>query len=150
VSDFQNLLKECCSLHQKFSHKKGCFYQPSLKNNAESPNNNHLDSRNSLWTRFILTASATNSVSHVGKARYTTVQMEKLPHHGRAISPAAKYTLISVFTIESAQHVMLFLWIGTQNDRVFLFASGYRSADSDTVRIKCWVSHISSTVMVAR
>jgi len=38
----------------------------------------------------------------------------------------------SVFTIESAQHMMLFLWIGSQNDRVFLFGSGKRSAGSDT------------------
>jgi len=42
-----------------------------------------------------------------------------------------------VFPIESAQYVMLFLWIGSQNDRVFLFGSGYRSAGDDTVRIKC-------------
>ena len=42
-----------------------------------------------------------------------------------------------VFPIESAQYVMLFLWIGSQNDRVFLFGSGYRSAGSDMVRIKC-------------
>jgi len=26
VSDFQNVLKTCCSLHQKFSHKKNRFY----------------------------------------------------------------------------------------------------------------------------
>jgi len=30
---------------------------------------------------------------------------------------------------------MLFLWIGSKNDRVFLFGSGYRSAGGDTVRI---------------
>jgi len=35
------------------------------------------------------------------------------------------------FPIESAQHVMLFLWIGSQNDRVFWFGSGYRSVGSD-------------------
>jgi len=29
VSDYQNLLKKCCSLHQKFSHKKSSLYQPS-------------------------------------------------------------------------------------------------------------------------
>jgi len=45
---------------------------------------------------------------------------------------------------------MLFLWIGSQNDRVFLFGSGYRSARSDAVRIKRWVFHISSTVVVVR
>jgi len=44
--------------------------------------------------------------------------------------------------------MMLFLWIGSQNDRVFLFGSGYRSAGSDT--IKRWVCHISSTVKVSR
>jgi len=37
----------------------------------------------------------------------------------------------TVFTIESEQHVMSFSWIGSQNDRVFLFESGYRSAGSD-------------------
>jgi len=42
----------------------------------------------------------------------------------------------SFFPFESAQHVMLFLWVGSQNDRVFLFESGYRSAGGDTVRIK--------------
>jgi len=31
---------------------------------------------------------------------------------------------------------MLFLWIASQNDRVFLFGSGYRSADGDTIKIK--------------
>jgi len=36
-----------------------------------------------------------------------------------------------VFPIESAQYLMLFLWIGSQNDRVFLFGSGYRSAGGD-------------------
>jgi len=39
---------------------------------------------------------------------------------------------------------MLFLWIGSQNDRVFLFGSGYRSAGGDMVRIKRWVCNISS------
>jgi len=43
----------------------------------------------------------------------------------RAVSPAAKYTLFFVFPIESAQLVLLFLWIGSQNDRMFLFGSGY-------------------------
>jgi len=33
--------------------------------------------------------------------------------------------------------VMLFLWVGSQNDRVFLFESGYRSASGDAVKIKC-------------
>jgi len=42
-----------------------------------------------------------------------------------------------VFPIGSAQHVMLFLWIGSQNDMVFLFGSGYRSSGDDMVRIKC-------------
>jgi len=41
-----------------------------------------------------------------------------------------------LFPIESAQHVMLIFWITSQNDIVFLFGSGYRSAGSDTVRIK--------------
>jgi len=45
---------------------------------------------------------------------------------------------------------MLLLLIGSQNDRVFLFGSGYRSVGSDTVRIKRWVCDISSTVMVIR
>jgi len=49
---------------------------------------------------------------------------------------AAKYTLIFCFAIESAQHVILFLQIVSQNDRVFLFGCGYRSAGGDTVRIK--------------
>ena len=48
VSGFQNLLKKCCSLHQTFSHKKSRLYQPSLNNNAESQNDDHLHSRNSL------------------------------------------------------------------------------------------------------
>jgi len=39
---------------------------------------------------------------------------------------------------------MLFLWIEPQND------SGYRFADRNTVGIKRWVCHISSTVMVVR
>jgi len=78
VSGFQNLLKECCSLHKKFSNKKRRLYQPSLNNNAESPNDDHSHSRNSLWIRFIiLTARSTNSVLWVDKARYTAVQMEK-------------------------------------------------------------------------
>jgi len=42
----------------------------------------------------------------------------------------------SFFPIESAQHVMLCLWIGSQNDRVFLFGSGYNYAGGDTVRIE--------------
>ena len=40
------------------------------------------------------------------------------------------------FLIESAQDVMLFLWIGSQNDRVLLFGSGCRSAGSNMVRIE--------------
>jgi len=63
VSGFQNLLKKCCSLHQKFSHKKSRLYQSSLNSHAEIPNDSHSHSRNSLCTRFIvLTASATNAV----------------------------------------------------------------------------------------
>jgi len=42
---------------------------------------------------------------------------------------------------------MLFLWIESQNNSVFLFGSGYRSTGSGTVRIKHWVCHIGSTVM---
>jgi len=60
--------------------------------------------------------------------------------HSRAIPLATKYTLIFVFPIESAQHVILFLWIGLQNDRVF-FGSGYRSAGTDMVRIKRCLQH---------
>jgi len=30
---------------------------------------------------------------------------------------------------------MLFLWIGSKNDRVFMFGSGYRSTGVDTIRI---------------
>ena len=64
---------------------------------------------------------------------------------------AAKYTLFFCFSpIESAQHVMLFLWIRSQNDRVFVFGSGCRFAGSDTVRIKRGVCNISSTVVVVR
>ena len=63
VSGFQNLLKKCCSLHQKFSHEKSRLYQPRRNNNAVNPNDDHSHSRNSLWTRFIvLAASATNLV----------------------------------------------------------------------------------------
>jgi len=32
--------------------------------------------------------------------------------------------------------MLWYLWIGSQNDMVFLFGSGYRSAGGDTVRIK--------------
>jgi len=38
---------------------------------------------------------------------------------------------VSFFRINSAQHVMLLLSIGSQNDRVFLFGSGYKSAAGD-------------------
>jgi len=38
--------------------------------------------------------------------------------------------------LQLKEHVMLFSWIESQNDRVFLFGSGYRSAGGDTVRIK--------------
>jgi len=40
------------------------------------------------------------------------------------------------FPIENAQHVMLFLLTGSQNDRVFLFGSGYRSSGGGKVRNK--------------
>jgi len=40
------------------------------------------------------------------------------------------------FSIEHAQHVMLFLCIGSKNGRVFLFGSGYRSVGDDTVGTK--------------
>ena len=51
---------------------------------------------------------------------------------------------------------MLFLWIGSQNDRVFLFGSGYRYAGSDTVIIKmlslsqqhCHGSHVDVSYCV--
>jgi len=42
--------------------------------------------------------------------------------HSRAIPLAAKYTVLFCFPIESAQHVMLFLWIGSQNNDRFFFA----------------------------
>jgi len=45
---------------------------------------------------------------------------------------------------------MLYLWIGSQNDRVFLFGNGYRSASGDMVLIKRWVCHISSTIIVVK
>jgi len=35
---------------------------------------------------------------------------------------------------------MLFLWIGSKNDKVFLLGSGYRSAGGDTVSINQWCS----------
>jgi len=57
--------------------------------------------------------------------------------HSRAMPMAAKYTLFIFFPIASAQHVMLLLWIGSRNGKVFLFGSGYRSAGGDMVRIKC-------------
>jgi len=41
VSDFQNLLKNYCSLRQKFSNKKSRHYLSSRNNNAGSPNNDH-------------------------------------------------------------------------------------------------------------
>jgi len=41
-----------------------------------------------------------------------------------------------VFPIKSAQLVMLLLWIGSQNDRMFLFGICYMSAGGDMVRIK--------------
>jgi len=37
----------------------------------------------------------------------------------RAIPLATKYTLFFFLPIENAQHVMLFLWIGSQNDSFF-------------------------------
>jgi len=65
-----------------------------------------------------------------------TLQFKWKHDHNRAIPLAAKYTLCFFFPIESAQHVMLFSWIGSQKGRVFLFGSVYGSAGSDTVRIK--------------
>jgi len=50
----------------------------------------------------------------MGKARY--IHFKWKSDHSRAIPLAAKYTLCFFFPIESAQHVMLFLWIGSQND----------------------------------
>jgi len=84
----------------------------------------------------------------VDKARYTTVQTEKGPQQG--YTSGGKMHTVSFFPIESAQHVMLFLWIGSQNDKVFLFGSGYRSAGGDTVKTKVCVCSISSTVMVVK
>jgi len=72
--------------------------------------------------------------------------MEKWPKQG--YTAGGKIHTMFLFPIESAQHVMLIFWITSQNDIVFLFGSGYRSAGSDTVRIKRWVCNISSTVMV--
>jgi len=80
-------------------------------------------------------------------AKPDTQQFKWKNNHSGTIPLAAKYILF-FFPIESAQHVMLFLWIGSPNDRVFLFGSGYRSAGGDTVRIERWVGNISSTVMV--
>jgi len=54
VPGFQNILKNSCSLHEKFSHKKSHLHQPSLNNNAESRNDDHSHSRNSPLTRFIV------------------------------------------------------------------------------------------------
>ena len=56
----------------------------------------------------------------------------------------------SAVTIESEQQMMLFLWIGSQNYRVFLCGCGYRSVGGDMVWIKCWACHIYSTVMVVK
>jgi len=64
------------------------------------------------------------------------LQLKWKNNHIKAIALAAKYTLFFVSPIESARHVMLFLWIGSQHDKVFLFGSGYRSAGGDMVRIK--------------
>jgi len=50
VSDFQNLLKKYCSLHQKFSHARSRLRYPSRNKNAESPNDDHSHSRNSHST----------------------------------------------------------------------------------------------------
>jgi len=65
-----------------------------------------------------------------------TLQFKWKNDHSRAIPLGATYTLFFFFPIESAQHAILFLWIGSQNDRVFVFGSLYRSAGGNTVRTK--------------
>jgi len=65
-----------------------------------------------------------------------TLQFKWKNDHSRAIPLVAKYTPCFFFPFECAQHVMFFLWIASQNDRVFLFGSGYRSAGGETARIK--------------
>jgi len=64
-----------------------------------------------------------------------TLQFKWKNSHSRAYLWWQNIHYFSVFQIESAQYVMLFLWIGSKNGRVFLFGSNYRSAGSDTVRI---------------
>ena len=98
VSGFQILLKKCCSLHKKFPHEKSRLYQPSLSNNVESPNDDHSQSRISLWTRFIvLTTSAMNSVLYCKWTKPDILQSKRKNNHSRAIPLAAKYTLIFCF-----------------------------------------------------
>jgi len=53
MSGFQHLLKQCCCLHQKFSHEESSVLAKP-KQHAESPYGNYSHSRNSHWTRFIV------------------------------------------------------------------------------------------------
>jgi len=104
--------------------------------------------RNSHSTRFIVVYPMLVPGARCYKwTKPDALQFKWKNDHSKAIVLETKCTLFFVFPIESAQHVMLFLWIGSQNDRVFLSGSDSRSAGGDTVRIKRWVCNISSTVM---
>jgi len=50
----------------------------------------------------------------------------------------------SIFSIENAQHVMLFLWIGSQNDRMLLCVSGRGEHGQDQDWISCRILAIFS------
>ena len=77
-----------------------------------------------------------------------TLQFKWKTNHSRAILWWQNTHFFSVFPIEGTQHVTLFSWTGSQNESGFLFASDYRPAGDDMVRIKHCVCQISSTVMV--
>jgi len=66
--------------------------------------------------------------------------MEKLPQQSY-VSGGKTRTTFLFFSIESVQHVMLCLRIGSHNYRVFLFRSGYRSAGGNTVSAEFVTQH---------
>jgi len=56
-----------------------------------------------------------------------------------------KIHTIFFFPIESAQDVMLFLWIGPQNDRVFLLGSGSDVVETVTFETETWLKFRDET-----
>ena len=147
MSDFQNLLKKYCSLHQKFSHKKVISISrvetTMLRSQTTTTHTTGIPTRPSSLYPMLVPRTQCYKWT-----KPDTLQFKWKNDHRRAIPLVTKYPLFLFFSDWKCTtcDVIFMDWV-TKWQGVFV-GSGYRFPGGDTARIKLWVCNISSSVMV--